>query len=111
MFIGGDIGRGNEQMMLGAEHRQLPYMVNLPQIRNVSRKTSWLAKPGSEAEWKSTEQGWESLGTTLRLDGWTRDRRVIVSRTKLREEKAEAGSTVEKRLSLPGMIDERCGRD
>lgn len=71
MFIGGDIGRGNEQMMLGAEHRQLPYMVNLPQIRNVSRKTSWLAKPGSEAEWKGTEQGWESLGTTLRLDGWT----------------------------------------
>ena len=24
VFIGGDIGRGNEQMMLGAEHRQLP---------------------------------------------------------------------------------------
>ena len=69
-------------------------MLNLPQIKNVSRKTSWSAEPGSEAEWKGTEQGWENLGTTLRLKGWTRERRVIVSRRKLREEKAESGSTV-----------------
>ena len=111
MFIGGDIAHGNEQMMLGAEQRQLPYMLNLPQIRNVLRKISWLARLGSEAEWKSTEQGWESPGTTLRLKGWTRERRVIVLRRKWPEEKAEASSTVEKRLCLPGMIVGQCGGD
>ena len=110
-FIRGDIAHGNERMMLGAEQRQLPYLFKLRQTKNVSRKIGRLAKQGSKAEWNSTEQGWESLETTLRLEGWTRERRVIVSRRKLPEEKVGASSTVNKQRCLPGMIVERSGGD
>ena len=83
-FVRGDIAYGNENMMAGLEQRKLPYLFKLRQTKNVSRKIGRLAKQGSKAEWNSTEQGWESLETTLRLEGWTRERRVIVSRRSCR---------------------------
>ena len=89
----------------------MPYLFKLRQTKNVSRNIGWLAKQGKKAEWKSTEQGWESLETTLRLEGWTRERRVIVSRRKLPEEKVGASSTVNKQRCLPGMIVEQSGGD
>ena len=105
-LIRGDNAHASERMMLEAEKRQLPYLFKLRQTPNVSRTIGRLAKQGDKAKWQKTEQGWESLETTLRLKGWTRERRVIVSRRKLAEPKVEASSTPNKQPCLPGMIIE-----
>ena len=76
---------------------------------NVLRTIGRLAKKGNKAEWQKTEQGWESVETMLRLQGWTRERRVIVSRRKLAEPKVEASSTVDKQRCLSGMIVAQSG--
>ena len=110
-FIRGDNAHASERMMVEAEKRQLPYLFKLRQTPNVSRTIGRLAKQGDKAKWQKTEQGWESLETTLRLNGWTRERRVIVSRRKLAEPKVEAGLTTNKQPCLPGMSIEKSGGD
>ena len=45
----------------------------------------------------------------MRLQGWTRERRVIVSRQKTAEQKVEAGSKGSKRPVLPGTMVEQSG--
>jgi hypothetical protein len=110
-FIRGDNAHASERMMVEAEKRQLPYLFKLRQTPNVSRTIGRLAKQGDKAKWQKTEQGWESLETTLRLKGWTRERRVIVSRRKLAEPKVEAGLTTNKQPCLPGMSIEKSGGD
>ena len=110
-FLRGDIAHANEKMMAEAEKRRLPYLFKLRQTPNVSRTIGRLAKKGNKAEWQKTEQGWESVETMLRLQGWTRERRVIVSRRKLAEPKVGTRSTVDKQQCLPGMIVAQSGGD
>ena len=110
-FVRGDIAHGNEKMMAGLEERQLPYLFKLRQTKNVSSLIGRLAKQAKKAEWQSSGQGWESLETALRLQGWTRERRVIVSRTKLAEPKVTASSNGSKQRVLPGTVVEQSGGD
>ena len=107
----GDIAYGNENMMAGLEQRKLPYLFKLRQTKNVSRTIARLARQGDKVDWQSSGQGWESLETTLRLQGWTRERRVIVSRQKTAEQKVEAGSKGSKQPVLPGTMVEQSGGD
>jgi hypothetical protein len=93
-FVRGDIAYGNENMMAGLEQRQLPYLFKVRQSKNVSRTIARLARQGDKVEWRSSVQGWVSLETTLRLHGWTRERRVIVSRQKTAEQKVEASGSL-----------------
>ena len=110
-FVRGDIAHGNEGMMAGLEKLDLPYLFKLRQTDNVSRAIARLAKQGQKAEWRDSGQGWESVETTLRLQGWTRERRVIVSRRKTAERKVEASEKGGKQRVLPGMRVEQRGGD
>ena len=104
-FVRGDIAYGNENMMAGLEQRKLSYLFTLRQSKNVSRTIARLAKQGNKVDWQSSGQGWESL------QGWTRERRVIVSRQKTAEQKVEAGSKGSKQPVLPGTMMEQSGGD
>ena len=56
----------------------------------------------SDASWSDAGQGWEGKETTLRLKGWSRQRRIILLRRKLRGDlaMAEATQSGQRRLSF-----------
>jgi len=72
-LVRGDRGFGNEGIMREAEERRLPYLFKLRLTRNVKRMIEKLA---SAREWVDAGQGFEAKESTVRLEGWSRQRRV-----------------------------------
>jgi len=109
-FLRGDIAHGNENMMQGAEQRGVPYLFKLRQTKGVTQLIARLAARGDKAGWRAAGQGWEGVESHLQLQGWSRSRRVIVLRRKLRERPAppepDSGQ-----LRLPGWALEHKGGD
>jgi hypothetical protein len=84
-FLRGDIAHGNENMMQGAEQREVPYLFKLRQTKGVAQLIARLAARGDKAGWRTAGQGWEGVESHLQLQGWSRSRRVIVLRRRLRQ--------------------------
>src|SRR5256885_16625535 len=66
--------------MARAEREGLPYLFRLRATRNVNRA---LQKAMLERDWTDSGQGWQGKETSLRLMGWSRQRRGILLRRKL----------------------------
>ena len=81
-LLRGDCGFGNEGIMREAEARRLPYLFKLRLTRNVKRMIEKLA---STREWVCAGQGFEAKESTVRLMGWSRQRRVIVLRRRVKD--------------------------
>src|SRR5208283_1853066 len=81
-LLRGDRGFGNEKIMREAEARQLPYLFKLRLTKNVKRMIEKLA---SSREWVDAGQGFEAKESEVRLAGWSRQRRVIVLRRRLKD--------------------------
>src|SRR5213080_1880136 len=79
-LLRGDSQWGNEPVMARAEREGLPYLFRLRATRNVNRA---LQKAMLERDWTDAGQGWQGKETSLRLMGWSRQRRVILLRRKL----------------------------
>jgi hypothetical protein len=109
-LIRGDIAHANEKMMAGAEQRQLPYLFKLRQTQNVARTIARLAR-NKKAEWQNAGQGWEGVETELQLQGWTRQRRVIVLRRKLAEPPVKATGKGGAQACVPGTVVEQANGD
>ena len=111
-FLRGDIAHANEKMMAGAEERRLPYLFKLRQTHNVARTIARLAR-NKKAEWQDAGQGWSGVETELQLQGWTRQRRVIVLRKKLAEQPVRAAGKGNKQgqACLPGAVVEQVDGD
>jgi hypothetical protein len=109
-FLRGDIAHGNENMMCGAEERGLPYLFKLRQTKGVAQLIGKLAARGDKARWRDAGQGWEGVESQLQLQGWSRSRRVIVLRRKLRERPAVVEPESDQ-LRLPGCALEHKGGD
>lgn len=86
-FIRGDCGWGTERLMKEAEARNIAYLLKLKQSGKVKQliKTAF-----SSEDWTSAGQGWQGVAAELQLTGWSRARRVIVLRRRLRDELALA---------------------
>jgi Transposase DDE domain group 1 len=80
-LLRGDCGFGNEGVMREAEARGLPYLFKLRLTANVKRMIERLA---SAREWVCAGQGFEAKESKVRLTGWSRERRVIVLRQRLK---------------------------
>jgi hypothetical protein len=78
-LLRGDNGWGNEGVMREAEQRDLPYLFRLRLTPNVQRAI----KKAMDDAWEPAGHGWEGQSTQLRLDGWGRQRRVVLLRRKL----------------------------
>jgi hypothetical protein len=77
----GDNGFGNENIMREAEQRELAYLFKLRLTANVKRaieRLSW------QTDWVEAGQGWQAKETVVRLVGWSRQRRIIVLRRRVK---------------------------
>lgn len=104
-LVRGDCGHGSEEMMKGCEERGLTYLFKLKKSKGVSELIRKLGESGED--WRPAGQGWEASERGLRLQGWSRERRVVVQRRRMeRPPEAEVGDEGEQ-LSLPGMAIEQ----
>lgn len=67
--------------MREAEQRGVAYPFKLRLTANVKRMIERLS---TQSAWTNAGQGWEAKESTLRLEGWSRQRRVIVSRRRVK---------------------------
>src|SRR5690348_1555156 len=74
------IAWGVEPVMSRAEQEGLAYLFRLRMTANVKRA---LTKMMAERDWTAAGHGWQGKETTLRLIGWSRQRRVVLLRRKL----------------------------
>ena len=86
-LLRGDLAWGIEPVM--AEHRNLAYLFRLRTTKNVSRA---LQRAMAQFDWSEAGQGWQGNETSLRLEGWSRQRRVILLRRQLKPPLAIVGS-------------------
>ncbi len=96
-LLRGDKGFGNEQIMRGAEQRGLPYLFKLRLTPNVKRAIERLARQG---DWVDSGQGWRAKETTVLLYGWSRQRRIIVLRRRVKGALASSSADEEGQLRL-----------
>ena len=92
-FLRGDCGWGSERMMQEAEQRKLGYLFKLKQSGNVKKLLQRMF--GNEG-WTTAGQGWQGLESEIRLQGWSRTRRVVVLRRAIREPETPAGQKKKK---------------
>jgi hypothetical protein len=80
-FIRGDCAWGNESVMKEAEARGVNYLFKLKITSNVKKLIS---RAFYDKEWEKAGQGWEGVKEELQLTGWTRKRRVVILRRKIK---------------------------
>ena len=107
-LVRGDCGHGNEEMMAGCEKRDLPYLFKIKQSKGVVKLVERLSRREGDPGWQPAGQGWEASEQRLRLQGWSRERRVVVLRRRLEKPPpADSDTGGAKQMSLPGMVVER----
>jgi hypothetical protein len=82
-LVRGDAGLGVEPMLCALEERGQSYLFKLRLTKNVKR---YIEKLFWEQDWSEVREGWEGRNGELKLNGWSRARRVIVLRRALRGE-------------------------
>ena len=80
-LLRGDKGFGNEAIMREAEQRRLPFLFKLRLTANVKRSIERLSQ---QQEWTNAGQGWQAKESTIRLEGWSRQRRIVVLRRRVK---------------------------
>jgi len=95
-LLRGDKAWGVQPVMAEAEQRGLPYLFRLRLTMNVRRA---MERAMRDASWSDAGQGWQGKETRLRLTGWSRQRRIVLLRRKLRGDVAMADTqSAQKRL-------------
>ena len=79
-LLRGDKSWGIERVMARAEQSDLAYLFRLRMTANVKRS---LERAMQQSDWADAGQGWQGKETSLRLSGWSRQRRIILLRRKL----------------------------
>ena len=81
-LLRGDSGIASESVMREAEQRRIDCLFKLRLTKNVKRL---IERTFSKGGWRDAGQGWQGKEESLRLDGWSRQRRVVVLRRKLKD--------------------------
>jgi hypothetical protein len=103
-LLRGDAGFGNEPVMREAEQRGQPYLFKLRLTKNVKRA---IERAMGEQDWHNAGGRWQGKDGQLRLQGWSRHRRIVILRRRLERslalaERDEAGQS---RLSFAEIDD------
>ena len=81
-LVRGDSGYGNEGILTELEAHQQPYLLRLRQTKNVQRL---VAQQFSRQDWsRADSQGCQMVEAQLQLHGWSRKRRVVIVRQRIR---------------------------
>jgi len=102
-LLRGDVAHASENMMKEAEARNLPYLFKLKRSPGVLKLIAELG--ARDGEWQSVGGHWKGIESRIRLQGWSRERRVIVMRRKVGAppmsfEDLEPGN---EQMALPGL--------
>ena len=82
-LLRGDSGVASEGMMRESEQRSIPYLFKLRRTKNVK---ALVERTFAKGGWHDAGQGWQGKSAELRLTGWSRQRRVIVLRRRLKSD-------------------------
>ncbi len=99
-LVRGDCGYGNEGIIGVCEQRGLRYLLRLRQTANVKRLIERLFR---RQDWTCATEascGWQAIEDELRLSGWSKTRRVVVLRRRIRHD-----------VALTAAKRGRCGHD
>jgi len=80
-LLRGDSGIASENTMREAESRGIDYLFKLRLTKNVK---GLIERTFLRSGWDNAGQGWQGKTETLRLMGWSRSRRVVVLRRRLK---------------------------
>lgn len=81
-LVRGDSGYGNEGILLELEGRHQPYLLRLRQTANVQRL---VAQQFARQDWsRADSQGCQMVEDQLQLHGWSKKRRVVIVRQRIR---------------------------
>jgi hypothetical protein len=81
-LVRGDSGYGNEGILVELEERGQPYLLRLRQTKNVQRL---VAQQFARQDWsRADNQGCQMVEATLQLHGWSKKRRVVIVRQRVR---------------------------
>jgi hypothetical protein len=83
--------------MARAEQDRLPYLFRLPFTLNLQRS---LQRAMRQSDWANAGQGWQGKETALRLQGWSRQRRIILRRRKRDRDQPTSKRTDSEQLLL-----------
>jgi DDE family transposase len=84
-LLRGDKSWGIEAVMARAERQKLDYLFRLRLTKNVQRA---MERAMRQSDWADAGQGWQAKETQLRLHGWSRQRRIMLMRRKLKRDLA-----------------------
>lgn len=79
-FVRGDCAWGNEPVMETLEEMDVDYLAKLKKSRKVQ---GLITRMHGQGQWQRYDDEWEVKASTIRLQGWSRSRRVILSRRRL----------------------------
>jgi hypothetical protein len=101
----GDRDWGTQANMARAEQAGIPYLFKLRLTAGVKRVIERLMR---DADWCDAGQGWQGAETRLRLSGWSRARRAIVLRRRVKADLAvvDQSDPEQLRLSFAEVTDE-----
>jgi hypothetical protein len=80
VMLRGDKAWGIEPVMARAERENFDYLFRLRMTANIKRD---MERAMRDANWRDAGQGWQGKETSLRLVGWSRQRRIVLLRRKL----------------------------
>jgi Transposase DDE domain group 1 len=90
-------------MMVACEKRSLPYLFKIRQTTKVKRH---IAELFGREDWAAAGGEWQGMSSELQLSGWSRQRRVVVLRRRVRESLAiRAGSEGKQQQALFGTVE------
>lgn len=84
-LVSGDCAFGNENVLKPLEDRGVGYLFKMKLTKKARSLTKFLT--GIKTDWVDAGQGWKGVGSTLILSGWSKERKVIVLRKKLKDKK------------------------
>lgn len=102
-LIRGDCNYGYEECLVAAETRQLGYLFK---VRRTPRAKALIAELERvhDLRWHLVGQGWEATESQLALSGWSRRRRVVVLRRRLRDARGPRAERRRARQELPLLL-------
>ncbi len=87
-LVRGDCGYGNEDVIDVCEQRGKSYLLRLRKTANVKRLIERLFTRSDWTRATEASQGWQAIEDSLKLVGWSRARRVVVLRRRIKNDLA-----------------------
>jgi hypothetical protein len=105
-FVRGDCDWGSGPIMTDLEEKGMDYLFKLRQSKNVKKL---IYKHHCRGEWTRAHAGWEAKEDMLQLHGWSRARRVVVVRRRIKSDATlllEANADGQQALAFIDKVDD-----